>query len=317
MTLNKPVADRFDPPAQLNIPILFIVFNRPESTAEVFEAIRKAKPPRLYVAADGPRANNNEMEKIFRARKLATAVDWPCEVHELFRDENLGCGPAVKTAIDWFFEHELAGIILEDDTVPVRSFFWFCEELLMKYQNDTRIGMVAGTNHIGYQSGEFSYLFSKNKACWGWATWRRAWVNMDFEMEWRKTESVKDVMMNMGVTKWSRPKWLKALEAIDNGLVNAWDWQWYFSLSTQNQLCIFPNRNLVANVGFGKDATHTRGIVSQSYVLKNDIQFPLIHPEKVCPDYGYDYLFEKTKMKSSWIIKKGLIRLAKILMRKF
>lgn len=289
----------------LNVAILFLVFNRPCTTSLVFEMIRQAKPKRLYVAADGPReGHEGDVDQVAKVQRIATAVDWPCDLKTLFRERNFGCGQAIKCGIDWFFAHEEKGIILEDDTIPVPSFFWFCEELLDKYKEDTRIGMIAGTNHIAYKPEYASYLFSKNKACWGWATWHRAWRNMDFAMKWRSNPQSKSILENMGTTKFHKTHWKNALKAIDHKKVSAWDWQWYFSIAIQNQLCIFPASNLIANIGFGDEATHTKGRPQSEYIKTENLKLPIIHPEYICPDYDFDSFFERKKMKSLSITKR-------------
>ncbi len=298
------------PSRPLETAVLFLVFNRPETTVRVFDAIRKARPSRLYVAADGPREGRaGEAELVEHVRKIATAVDWQCEVKTLFRDQNLGCGPSVKNAIDWFFSYESEGIILEDDTVPSLSFFYFCESLLNDYNNDARIGMIAGTNHVNYCTTGRSFCFSKNKACWGWATWRRAWDNMDIDMQWLNSEQKKDILKNMGCKKLSQSFWKKSIGCIKNKKVNTWDWQWYFTLSMNNQLTIFPKKNLVSNIGFGKDATHTFGVAKKEYLIKEEIEFPLVHPQYVVPDYSFDYKFENSKLKRPSIIIRLMRRL--------
>lgn len=315
-TKLSPVTEPFEPPARLHTAVLFLVFNRPDTTAQVFDAIRQAKPPRLYVAADGPREGlEGEAERIAEVRKIAMAVDWPCDVHTMFREKNLGCGPAVKTAIDWFFKSEPAGIILEDDTVPTVQFFTFCEELLGRYCEDQRVGMIAGTNHTGYRPQEASYIFSKNKACWGWATWQRAWQNMDFEMDWRSDHQAESVKKNMGYTKRHQKHWKTALDAIDEAQVSAWDWQWYFSIASQNQLTIFPVVNMVSNVGFGDDSTHTKGRPKPEYIKVGTMKTPLKHPKVVCPDYAYDEIFERTKMGHGGGVKKLIPKSVKKLLK--
>ena len=122
----------FSPPYSLNTAVLFLVFNRLDTSKQVFQAISQAKPPRLYVAADGARVSKEgESEKVQAVRDyIMQNIDWKCEVKTLFRDENLGCKYAVSGAITWFFQNEEQGIILEDDCLPNQSFFWFCEELL-------------------------------------------------------------------------------------------------------------------------------------------------------------------------------------------
>jgi hypothetical protein len=156
--------------------VLFLVFSRPHLTAQVMATIRAAQPKRLYVAADGPRKRPGEDELCNEARRIATEVDWPCEVRTLFRDTNLGCRVGVSTAMDWFFEHEKEGIILEDDCVPSQSFFPYCAELLDRYRDDARIMCISGDNPRArpVQRRE-SYVFSRYPLIWGWATWQRAW----------------------------------------------------------------------------------------------------------------------------------------------
>src|ERR1700690_1974577 len=153
-------------------PVLFLVFNRPDTTRRVFEAIRSAQPPRLYVAADGPRgARAGEAERCAEVRRIATAVNWPCEVKTLFRDCNLGCKMGVSSGITWFFEHEPEGIILEDDVLPVPTFFDFCDELLARFRNDDRVAMISGSNLIaGHFDPAESYFFSRCAQIWGWAS---------------------------------------------------------------------------------------------------------------------------------------------------
>jgi GR25 family glycosyltransferase involved in LPS biosynthesis len=157
----------------LKIAVLFLIVNRLNTIRQVFAEIKKAKPPRLYIASDGARDDvESETQKVKDVRDFVVDnIDWDCEVKTLFRDGNLGCGLSVKSSIDWFFKQEEMGIILEDDCVPNESFFRFCEELLIKYEADDRVGMISGNNHISYQPNLDSYLFSRYKGCWGWATY--------------------------------------------------------------------------------------------------------------------------------------------------
>ena len=165
----------------LTSPVLFLIFNRPKTTEQVFSAIKKAQPPRLYIAADGPRSEySTDSESCDMVRSIATNVDWDCEVKTLFRDQNLGCRLAVSQAISWFFENELEGIILEDDCLPSQSFFWFCQELLELFRNDKRVGAICGfySNELDY-SPSASYFLSRYMRVWGWAGWRRTFEEYD------------------------------------------------------------------------------------------------------------------------------------------
>lgn len=274
-------------------PVLFIVFRRPETTRRVMECIRAARPSRLYVAADGPRAGREgEAEACRLVREIATAVDWPCRVQTLFREDNLGCRMGVSTAIDWFFGLEEEGIILEDDVVPVPDFFRFCAELLDRYRHDARIGMIGGTNFQGGTlRGAESYYFSRMTHVWGWASWRRAWLKYDRKMEhwkaFRQGGGFSAAGWHHGFESWYAPNF----DAVAAGRIDTWDHQWLFSCLSQNMLSVIPQANLVTNIGFGKDATHTRNIESRlSRMETGTLEIPLRHPRLVVPNIAADWL---------------------------
>ena len=274
-----------------SIPILFVIFNRKEIAQISFESIRRQKPLRLYIACDGARANKiGEAEIVEDIRKsIVESVDWECDVKTLFQSTNLGCGKGVLTAINWLFQNEKFGIIIEDDCICNESFFKFMEYMLIKYEEENRIGMVAGSNLIeGYLPTNSSYFFSRYKSCWGWGTWKRAWDNMDIDMKWRETD-FNNIICNSGYYGRGKSKWKYQLKCIDSDYVSAWDWQWYYTLSAQNQLCIYPKVNLVSNIGVGKDATHTsrKGITKRSF----ELAFPLCHPKYIVPNESFDRCF--------------------------
>ncbi len=276
-------------------PILLLVFNRPDVTSQVFEAIRAAKPTNLYVASDGARASKEDEQAIVdRVREIATNVDWDCEVKTLFREVNLGCKEAVNSGISWFFENVEAGIIFEDDTVPDLSFFPYCEELLIKYADDNRIGMISGNNHLPeYTLNSYSYLFSKFKWIWGWATWRRAWENQDLELKFRHSSQVTSIIQNMGYQPRSERLWLANIRKLEVKSVNTWDYQWFLAMGAHNQLSIIPRHNLVANVGFGvAGATHCAGDAPARYTETKSLGLPLKHPKYVLPDFEHERLYE-------------------------
>jgi len=297
-------SNTFIPPHPLNTAALFLVFNRPDTTKQVFEAIRKAKPPRLYVAADGPRADNpGEAEKCEEARRIATQVDWDCDVKTLFRDKNLGCRVGVSSAIDWFFENEEEGIILEDDCLPSQSFFWFCEELLEKFRDDLRIQHVGGTNPFDTELNTNQYYFSKFNRIWGWASWRRAWNNYDVEIKmWPSIK--KDYYHKRILGEALGSYYEKIWDAVYKGEINTWDYQWMLCRLLQG-LAIIPNVNLISNIGFGEDSTHTNSNNSKlSNLPRCEIIFPLQHKEYFVMDYEKDQYWEKYLLSSSTIIKK-------------
>ncbi len=267
----------------LETPVLFLIFNRPDTTRQVFEAIAKAKPRRLYVAADGPRINKNgEVEMCQETRDIINQVDWECDIKTLFREQNLGCKMAVQSAISWFFEHEEAGIILEDDCLPSRSFFSFCSEMLKRYAEDERIMMVSGCNfQNGVHRGDGSYYFSRTFHIWGWATWRRAWSLYDPEIslisDFREKNLLNDIFTDQNIAL----SWMHSFALARNKHVDSWDYPWAYSCFVQNGVSIAPNRNLVTNIGFGVGATHTTDasaeVASQPRCELDD----LIHPQSV------------------------------------
>lgn len=273
-------------------PLLFLVFNRPDTTKQVFEAIRQVKPAKLYVAADGPRLNREkDKRKVLEVRDIATNVDWACEVKTLFRDNNQGCKKAVSSAIEWFFEHEEEGIILEDDCVPDRSFFHFCSELLDRYRDDRRIMAISGDNfQQGRQRTEYSYYFSRIPHCWGWATWKRAWKCWDGKLDaWPEID--KSGLLNdiAGGDKPFVEYWSGIFNRCYAGRIDSWAYPWTFSCWIQSGLTILPNENLVSNIGFGEEATHTTKANDMHAVLAvGNMTFPLRHPPYIIRDSEAD-----------------------------
>jgi hypothetical protein len=276
----------------MNTPVLFIVFNRPDTTTRVFEAISLARPPRLYFAVDGPRVDNPEdVENITLVRNLVlNNIDWDCQVFTLFRDQNLGCKRAVSDAINWFFEREEMGIILEDDCLPNMSFFAFCEELLNKYKDDERIMMASGFNKLGkWNSDKYDYFFSNLGGIWGWASWRRAWKQYDGDMKNLEYFTQRKYFEYLFGRKAGK---IRAKEIADarNANVNSWAYPWGFTRHINSGLAIVPSVNLVENIGFGDDSTHTKGkkgFSSNTY----EMTFPLINNNIVVADRKYDELF--------------------------
>jgi len=298
-------------------PVLFLIFNRPETTEKVFETIRKQKPQYLYVAADGPRIDKEgEAEKCRQTREIINKIDWDCEVKTLFREENLGCKIAVSSAISWFFENVEEGIILEDDCLPSKSFFNYCEILLEKYRNDTRIMHISAENPIDDSFGESSYYFSKIPHIWGWATWKRAWKKYDVDFQNYNDFIKNNHIENVFPEKYVQKYWNKIFSRVKDGKINTWDYQWTYALFINNGLSINPNLNMVSNIGFGVEgATHTS--VSEKCANRQTFEVAEIHhPEFIISDKTavdmileerYD-LFEKTPL---FIINREISRTIK------
>ena len=242
-----------------NTPILFLVFNRPDTTQQVFDVLRKIKPTKLFIAADGPRLDKEgEKEKCDAVRRIATQIDWECQLVTLFRDINLGCGKAVSEAITWFFDQVEEGIILEDDCLPDNSFFIFCTLLLDQYRNDNRVMHIGGSNfQFGIKRGDGDYYFSIISHVWGWATWRSAWRKYEFNLN--EANDISDDKFNVALNNNKKfiTYYKNIFHEMRNSGIDTWDYQWFYAIILNNGLTICPNTNLVKNIGFGKDATHT------------------------------------------------------------
>lgn len=280
--------------SSITTPVLFLVFNRPETTARVFEKIRKAKTPKLFVAADGPRNTRaGEAEKCDEVRKIATAVDWSCEVKTLFRDHNLGCRKAVSSAIDWFFENVEEGIILEDDCLPHQDFFRFCQELLEYYRDDERIMHVGGTNFLlGEKRGVASYYFSCYAHIWGWASWRRAWKHYDVDLE----HLDEDILLENLKSKRAVRRWLEILTKVKNYAhgFNTWDFQWNYALWVNHGLAVIPKSNLISNIGFDSGTHNLENLSAYSGATIVPISDAIVHNNcQVKDDVADEFIFER------------------------
>ena len=276
---------------QLQTPVAFFIFNRPDTTARVFDSIRRAAPSRLLVVADGPRAERgDDAQKCAAARDIVAKVDWPCEVSTDFSEANLGCRRRLSTGLDWVFGSVEEAIILEDDCLPDQSFFHFCEELLEKYRDDRRIMMISGDNYqFGRKRTLDSYYFSRYPHIWGWACWRRSWELYDVEMNrWPQVRDggwLEDCFSRPGLARY----WKRIFEAVYRGEIDTWDYQLTFSCLANHALCIMPAVNLVSNIGFGADAAHTREKCRLAEMATEAISFPLQHPPHLFRDASSDY----------------------------
>ncbi|MBD2773260.1 glycosyltransferase family 2 protein [Iningainema tapete] len=276
--------------------IAFIIFNRPQTTEKVFEAIRQAKPPKLFVIADGPRADRpDEASKCEDTRAIIERVDWDCEVIKNYADTNLGCKQRVSSGIDWVFNNVEEAIILEDDCLPHPTFFTFSEELLEKYRYDERIMMITGFNILGqWKSDIQSYHFAYYGSIWGWASWRRAWRYYDVNMElWSKPETrerLRDIICES-------KQYLnreKDFEHVYYGRIDTWDYQWDLARFLQSGLSVVPAHNLIYNIGFNQAATRTtEDVKGFSKIPLFPMSFPLIEPYAMTTDRDYSYYFYK------------------------
>lgn len=276
--------------------VLLLIFNRPALAAKALAAIRAARPSRLYIAADGPRSRPGEAELCERAREVAKSVDWPCELLTLFREKNLGCREAVSSAISWFFQSEEEGIILEDDCIASPIFFPFCRDLLARYRNDTRVMCITGDNFQATMGDyPYTYYFSKYNHCWGWASWRRAWALYDQKLDTLDEFLRTDALSTMSSTEGFESYWSGIFQMVKERKIDSWAYVWTFSCWSQNGLTCTPRVNLVSNVGFGPEATHTVNSSGESpYPLTGVLSTPLVHPSAVAPQQIFDAYVDRS-----------------------
>jgi hypothetical protein len=232
-------------------PVLFLIFNRPETTKRVFEVIREAKPPMLFVAADGPRPERmGEAEQCMEARKIIEQVDWNCDVKTLYRQENLGCKRAIRSAIDWFFTYVEEGIILEDDCLADVSFFSFSTLMLERYRQIERIKIISGTNFfLGKYDNHNDYYFSKFMAIWGWAAWKRSWQEINFSV--KELDSSFVTNLNTSFKNDRFKNWLRNMvQSTLEGKIDAWSPYLVHSFILNDGMALSAFRNLISNIGY-------------------------------------------------------------------
>jgi hypothetical protein len=281
----------------LDTPIAFLIFNRPDVTERVFNAIATARPKTLLVVADGPRADRaGEAEKCRATRAIIDRVDWPCDVRRNFADANLGCRRRVSSGLDWVFQQAEEAIILEDDVLPEPTFFGYCQELLERYRDEPRIMQISGPN---FQSAgwkcPYSYYFSKQTRIWGWATWRRAWKTYDVTMRDWPAMKADNWIATVCPDPFEAQLWTAHFDNVCTGGLDTWDFQWTFAVWKHGGLCVAPAVNLVSNIGFGAQATHTKEASALANLPTRPIG-PLVHPPTIERGVAEDdYEFESVE----------------------
>jgi len=281
---------------QMKTAVAMIIFNRPDTTKEVFEAIRQAKPPKLYIISDAPReGREEEKKKVAETRSYVEEhVDWECEVIKNYAEANMGCKKRVASGITWLFEKEEAAIILEDDCVPKQEFFRYAQEMLEKYKDDESVYMVSGTNDLPGYEIKGDYAFSHFASIWGWASWRRAWSeHYDINMaKWPKAREEKRLRSLFG-NALQYKLFVRDADKIHAGLVDTWDMQWVFTILDNHGAGITPKGNLIHNIGCGReDATHTKDN-SREVSEYGEFSFPITFAEEVVVDREYEKHYTK------------------------
>ena len=295
---------------QLTTPVAFIIFNRPETTQRVFHEIKKAKPSKLLIVGDGPRSDRTgESEKVEKTRDIINQVDWNCEVLTNYSDVNLGCKKRVSTGINWVFSQVEEAIILEDDCLPNPTFFQYCSELLEYYRYDFRIGAISGDNfQFGEKQGNASYYFSRYPHIWGWASWRNRWQN-NYDVEIKYWPYFRDSKRtaDWGLSVKEEKYWSSLFDATYNGKIDTWDYQWLFAFWLYGRKAILPNVNLISNIGFSADGTHTNILGPFSNMRTESMGFPIIHPRE---------LFEFRTADNKYFMKQHFNSISKRIRRK-
>lgn len=284
-------------------PIALFVFNRPDCTARVLTAVRAARPAQLYVVGDGPRVGRTEDQVNCAAvrRVVEQAIDWPCAVQMNFSTENLGCGRRISSGLDWVFEQAERAIVLEDDCVPDPTFFPYCAELLERYADEPRVGMISGCNFRASAAPPTeSYFFSAYNFIWGWAAWRRSWRLFDATMT--RWPELRD---SRWLQTWLRSRtaaayWHERFDAMHRGQIDTWDYPWTFSLWASGLVSILPSVNLVTNIGFGPGATHSPAADGRLGIAAARMSFPLRHPATITRDFSADHFFERHVFRIGW-----------------
>lgn len=274
----------------MKTPILLMTFNRPGPTARVFDEIRKIKPKNLFISTHGPRENKpDDVPKCEEVLKIVKNIDWPCDVKYLFRDKNLGCKLGCAGAITWFFNNVPEGIVLEDDCLPDPTFFRFCEEMLEYYRDHKNIAIISGHNVDGTIDTPYSYIFTRYGHLWGWASWAKVWKNYDVTMKFwldKKNQSrIKKAIDDR--TRWNYSRLM--YENTFSGKKDTWDYQWESNRLLNGLISILPKENMIENLGFGPDATHTKALKSDLILSRRQTIFSLIHnPGPIIPNETYD-----------------------------
>lgn len=315
--------------------VLLIFFVRSDTFSKVFEAVRKARPRKLYLSQDGPRPDHpDDLEKIMEVRKIAESVDWPCTVERFYRTENLGCDPSEHASVSWAFEHEDRLITLEDDDVPSLSFFRYCDELLERYEDDKRIFMICGRNQISnledrerYYDGAYSYFYSMSDAIWGWATWKDRWELCDPNHDFLLSEEAKEDIIRNSPTAYAGRRFIELCErhrkeTAETGKVASYETPIKAAIYLHHMLSVIPGENLIKNVGITGDSVHSvsdlkdvpKGMRSIYLLDAGELDFPLKHPPYMLDNKRF--LLKRTQIQAKDSKWRGVARMFEVAIRK-
>lgn len=275
-------------------PFLLITFNRPDTTAQVVDALRVHRPTRVYWASDAPRRHKaGEAQAVAETRALLHNIDWPCEVRTLFRDENLGCRRGVSTAISWFMEQEEEGIILEDDTLPAADMPAYCTQLLERYRHHPQVYHISTNNfNLRHKKRTDSYYASQIPLVWGWATWRHKWAAFARAQAHYAPQEVANTLANSGMATDLQQFYRHRIQRVLEGDLDAWSYLWGYAMWREGGYCLTPRVNLTTNVGMGatvQGANHSRVSAKATYgFFPTQPILPLAHPTQLTIDRQAD-----------------------------
>lgn len=297
----------------MDTPLLLIHFNRPDITAKAIEALKAVAPGRIWILCDAARTHKKgEAEKVRRVRELLEKLPWDCEIRRLYREDNQGCFRNIADGISWFLNDcGGEGIILEDDCIADSSFFRFCAELLDKYRDDPKVMAISGhTNRNEPFHLQDSYGFSHYFGCWGWATWARAWEAFDPDLSGWKNKQCWNRICKTVLPGWrQRLYWNMMFARVADGRRDSWAYRYHLSIWSHFGKVAYPQYNLVRNIGWGKEATHS-GQAERSDLKLDFLAFPLDHPTSMEVNPKIDRFFEDTihsksfKNRLHWIRRK-------------
>lgn len=292
-------------------PIAIIIFNRPDNVIKLLDCLKSECDRDIFVISDGARAHKpSDPEKVDACRNLFH--DWPGRIYFNFADSNMGCKERVVSGLNWVFEHTDRAIILEDDCLPHHDFFRFADELLERFENDLRVMSICGTNIFSDKNFfNWSYCFSKYQNCWGWATWKRSWKLFDNNLSGLNIAKETGLLREHLGTYRAAIYWHHLLDKVRNGKINSWAYIWTFTGFLNHGLHVIPKNNLITNVGFGNDSTHTTQTPTHLTTTINSMEFPLLPPPAIFPHPQYDQSVEDTIFSKSlyqrtlWVFRKS------------
>lgn len=303
-------------PAQTDIAVLMLFFNRPDSLRVVFEQVRKARPTRLFLFQDGPR-NKKDLPAIMACREVVAEIDWDCDVHRNYQEQNLGCMTAGFTSHRWAFSLADKCIVLEDDVVPTVSFFRFCKEMLDRYEHDERITMVAGYNMDEVTPNvPNDYFFTSAFSIWGWASWSRVVNQWDEHYTFMDDKYDMQLLRNLIKRRKIKKDFIRTCQLHRSSGVPQFETIFWASMLFNSGLSVMPVKNMISNVGATDESAHysafktlPRGVRRQFTMKSHEIEFPLRHPHYVIEDVTYkERMYRYNAWGHPWIRSVGLSR---------